>query len=60
MQVSGNYNNEQTLSLNLMISVFFISVVALGGIAWALNVGWNPVGNPTQDTPFPSSTEVQE
>lgn len=58
MQVSGNYSNQQTLSFNLMISVFFISIFALGGIAWALNVGLNPIGNPQQtDQSLPAQIE---
>lgn len=40
IQGSGN-----STTLNLVISVFVISVTALGGLAWAINVGVNPFGN---------------
>ena len=57
-QVSGNYNSQQTLSMNLVISVFFISILSLGGIAWVLNVGWN--FKPSQNNQSPSPTQVQK
>ena len=60
MQVSGNYNNQQTVSLNLMISVFFISILALGGIAWALNLGPNPQGSAEQTDRSPAAPLVEE
>ena len=59
-QVAGNYNSQQTLNLNLVISVFFISILSLGGIAWALNVGLNPKGDSTQNGQSPSPTQVQK
>ena len=59
-QVAGNYNSQQTMNLNLVISVFFISILSLGGIAWALNVGWNKGGNPTQNNQSPSPNRVQK
>ncbi len=39
LQVGGNYTQSTSINLNLIISVFFISILALGGLAWALNVG---------------------
>ncbi len=38
LQVGGDYTQTTSINLNLLISVFFISVVALGGLAWALNL----------------------
>lgn len=53
-QVAGDSIQTTSINLNLLISVFFISVVALGGLAWALNlVGNGDGGNVTQ----PESTE---
>lgn len=37
-QVGGNYSN--TMNVNLFISLFFISILALGGLAWMLNIGF--------------------
>ena len=58
IQVAGDYSSQQTLSLNLVISVFFISILSLGGIAWVLNAGWN--FKPSQNNQSPSPTQVQK
>ncbi|MEM9485214.1 MAG: hypothetical protein AAGA83_16175 [Cyanobacteria bacterium P01_F01_bin.116] len=44
LQVGGDYTQTTSINLNLLISVFFISVLALGGLAWAINVGWEIPG----------------
>ncbi|MBT9312804.1 hypothetical protein [Leptothoe kymatousa] len=38
LQVGGDYTQTTSINLNLIISVFFISVVAFGGLAWSLNL----------------------
>lgn len=52
VQVGRDYAQTTSINLNLLISVFFISVLALGGLAWAINVGWEipggDVGSPTE------------
>jgi preprotein translocase subunit SecF len=60
VQVGENYTNTTThtsnTTLNLWVSFFLIGVLALGGLAWALNVGLiKGSGNP-QQTDQPSST----
>ena len=53
LQVGGDYTQTTSINLNLLISVFFISVLAMGGLAWAINVGWEipggSVGSPTEE-----------
>ena len=58
IQVAGDYSSQQTLSLNLVISVFFISILSLGGITWALSVDWNP--SPPRNNQSPSPTQIQK
>lgn len=45
-QVGRDYIPSHSFNINILISLFFISVFALGGLAWAINLGINPVGNP--------------
>jgi len=54
MQVAGDYSShEQTkqFNLNLVVSVFFISMTALGGIAWALNLATSGAGGDANQNP---------
>ncbi|NJM99534.1 MAG: hypothetical protein HC800_22465 [Phormidesmis sp. RL_2_1] len=44
-QVGGNYTHTSSININLLISIFFISLVAFGGLAWALNAGIKPTGD---------------
>jgi hypothetical protein len=49
-----------TTNINLWVSFFLIGVVALGGLAWAINVGLiGKSGNPNQ-APQPSATSIEK
>jgi phosphotransferase system glucose/maltose/N-acetylglucosamine-specific IIC component len=39
-QNAGNISNNT--NINLLIPLFFVSILALGGIAWAVVLGLNP------------------
>ena len=56
LQVGGDYAQTTSINLNLLISIFFISVLALGGLAWAINVGWEIPGG---GVGTPDTTEVE-
>jgi hypothetical protein len=52
IQVGGNYTQTSTVNLNLYISIFLISILALGGLAWSLKVG--PIQNDNSNTTSPT------
>lgn len=57
-QVLGNYTN--TTNISLWISFLLIGVLALGGLAWALNIAkiFEGSGNPQQTSQHsPTSTK---
>lgn len=57
-QTGGNYTN--TTNISLWISFLLIGVLALGGLAWALNIAkiFEGSGNPQQTSqPNPASTK---
>ncbi|NJN90888.1 MAG: hypothetical protein HC878_11280 [Leptolyngbyaceae cyanobacterium SL_5_14] len=45
-QVGGN--NRET-NHNIFIGIFFLIVIALGGLAWALTIGLNQGGQRTEN-----------
>ena len=50
--------SANTTNVNLWISFFLIGIVALGGLAWALNLGsLKGSGNPQLPQPGSTSTE---
>ncbi|MEL6779719.1 MAG: hypothetical protein AAFO06_20970 [Cyanobacteria bacterium J06597_16] len=53
LQVGGNYTQSSSFNINILISIFFISVLALGGLAWAINLGMNKGGNSQSSTGQP-------
>lgn len=44
-QVGHDYISNTSVSINLVFIIFFICVLAMGGLAWAINAGINPVGH---------------
>lgn len=50
-QVIGDYNSQKSFNFNLIFSVFYISILALGGIAWALNIGQHIQGPANHSEP---------
>ncbi len=47
VQVGRDFSQDSgnSTTISVFISVFVISVLALGGLAWAINVGPNASGN---------------
>lgn len=44
-QVGRDYTTSTSINVNLVLAFFFIAIVALGGIALAMNFGLNPKGD---------------
>ena len=57
VQVGGDYTHSSSINLNLLISVFFISVLALGGLAWAINAGIVGSSDPQTEVVEPVDTD---
>lgn len=57
-QVGRDYINTKNMSF--VTSFFIIGVLALGGLAWSILIGWNPSSNPTLKPEKSSSTSVVE
>lgn len=47
-QVAGDNHETTTTNANIFVGIFFVLILALGGIVWALTVGLNQGGQTPQ------------
>jgi|688.fasta_scaffold438008_3 hypothetical protein len=47
-QVAGDNHETTTTNANIFVGIFFVLVLALGGIAWAVTIGLNHGGQTPQ------------